>query len=168
MLGRTILRHKQLSKKNGKKILEWADQLFYYNEKNWDHLYKRKQQTWGCPWMFERQVASTLYYLSNEGRIRKTVNALGLSRSVISNIISTGSRSVISNIIGRVCIVITVHLGSKYIKLPFSEAEVKELVQFYKRFTQNTISMWTEINRFLFIKYKCVDGNQLFRFYWKR
>ena len=64
----------------------------------------------------ERQVASTLYYLSDEGRIRKTANAFGLSRSVISNIIR------------RVCIAITVHLGSKYIKLPFTEAEVKELV----------------------------------------
>ena len=64
----------------------------------------------------ERQVASTLYYLSDEGRIRKTANAFGLSRSVISNMIR------------RVCIAITVHLGSKYIKLPITEAEVKELV----------------------------------------
>ena len=64
----------------------------------------------------ERQVASTLYYLSDGGCIRKAANAFGLSRSVISNIIR------------RVCIAITVHLGSKYIKLPFTEAEVKELV----------------------------------------
>ena len=78
----------------------------------------------------KRQVASTLYYLSDEGRIRKTANAFGLSRSVISNIIR------------RICIAITVHLGSKYIKLPFTEAEVKELVsKFYKRFSQNTVSV---------------------------
>ena len=64
----------------------------------------------------ERQVASTLYYLSDEGRIRKKANAFRLSRSVISNIIR------------RVCIAITIHLRSKYIKLPFTEAEVKELV----------------------------------------
>ena len=61
----------------------------------------------------ERQVASTMYYPSDEGCIRKTANAFGLSRSVISNIMR------------RVCIV---HLGSKYIKLPFTEAEVKDLV----------------------------------------
>ena len=78
----------------------------------------------------KRQVASTLYYLSDEGRIRKTANAFGLSRSVISNIIR------------RICIAITVHLGSKYIKLPSTEAEVKELVsKFYKRFSQNTVSV---------------------------
>ena len=64
----------------------------------------------------ERQVASTLYYLSDEGRIRRTANAFGLSRSVISNIIR------------RVCIAITVHLGSKYIKLPFTEAEVYNFI----------------------------------------
>ena len=71
----------------------------------------------------ERQVASPLYYLSDEGRIKKTANAFGLSRSVISNIIR------------RVCIAITVHLESKYIKLPFTEAEVTELVsKFYQHF----------------------------------
>ena len=54
----------------------------------------------------ERQVASSLYYLSDEGCIRKTANAFGLSCQVISVIIR------------RVCIAITVHLGPKYIKLP--------------------------------------------------
>ena len=64
----------------------------------------------------ERQVASSLYYLSDEGRIRKTTNAFGLSCQVISVIIR------------RVCIAITVHLGPKYIKLPSTEVEVKEAV----------------------------------------
>ena len=64
----------------------------------------------------ERQVASSLYYLSDEGRIRKTANAFGLSCQVISVIIR------------RVCIAITVHLGPKYIKLPSTEVEVKEAV----------------------------------------
>ena len=31
-----------------------------------------------------KQVAVTLYYLSNEGRLRKTANAFGLSRQVVS------------------------------------------------------------------------------------
>ena len=65
--------------------------------------------------MLKDKLHQLCYYLSDEGRIRKTANAFGLSRSVISNII-------------RACIAITVHLGSKYIKLPFTEAEVKELV----------------------------------------
>ena len=91
---------------------------------------QKKATNMRLPVDVERQVASTLYYLSNEGRIRKTANAFGLSRSVISNIIR------------RVCIAITVHLGSKYIKLRFKEAEVKELVsKFYKRFSQNTVSV---------------------------
>ena len=59
----------------------------------------------------ERQVASSLYYLSDEGRIRKTANAFGLSHQLISVIIR------------RVCIAISVHLG-----LPSTEVEVKEAV----------------------------------------
>ncbi len=31
----------------------------------------------------EKQVALTLYYLSDEGRLRKTANAFGLSRSCV-------------------------------------------------------------------------------------
>ena len=69
-----------------------------------------------------KQVACTLHYLSDEGRIRKTANAFGLSRQVVSKIIR------------RVCKAITTHLGSKYIKLPYTEAEVKILV---KKFHQS-------------------------------
>ena len=64
-----------------------------------------------------KQVAVTLYYLSDEGRIRKTANAFGLSRQVVSNIIR------------KVCKAITFHLGPRYIKLPFTESEVKCLVK---------------------------------------
>ena len=65
----------------------------------------------------ERQVAVTLYYLSDEGRLRKTANAFGLSRSSVSVIVR------------RVCRAITLHLGSKYIQLPKSEDEVCDLVE---------------------------------------
>lgn len=34
-----------------------------------------------------KQVAVTLYYLSDEGRIRKTVNAFGISRQAVSKIV---------------------------------------------------------------------------------
>ena len=64
----------------------------------------------------ERQVASSLYYLSDEGRIRKTANSFGLSRAVISIIIRTA---------------IAIHLGPKYIKLPCTEAGVQDLVTIF-------------------------------------
>ena len=37
-----------------------------------------------------KKVALTLYYLSDEGRPRKTANAFGLSRSAVLIIISSG------------------------------------------------------------------------------
>ena len=63
-----------------------------------------------------KKVACTLYYLSGEGRLRKTANAFGLSRQVVSKIVR------------EVCMAITIHLGPDYIKLPFTEPEVEELV----------------------------------------
>ena len=40
---------------------------------------KRQTTVMLHPVEVERQVALTLYYLSDEGRLRKTVNAFGLS-----------------------------------------------------------------------------------------
>ena len=51
----------------------------------------------------ETQVALNLHFLADEGRLRKTGNAFGLSRLVVSIIIS------------RVVCVLTVPLGHKYI-----------------------------------------------------
>ena len=51
----------------------------------------------------ERQVALALYYLSDEGRLRKTANAFGLSRPCISVIVR------------RVTHATSLHLGRKYI-----------------------------------------------------
>lgn len=68
-----------------------------------------------------KQVAVTLYYLSDEGRLRKTANAFGISRQVVSKIVR------------KVCKAITVHLGTKYIKLPFTEEEVNNLVKNFHR-----------------------------------
>ena len=77
--------------------------------------WQKKATNMRLPVDVERQVASTLYHLSDEGRIRKTANAFGLSRSVIPNIRI------------RVCIAVTVHLGSKCIKLPFTEVKLRNL-----------------------------------------
>ncbi|KAM4577098.1 putative nuclease HARBI1 [Odontesthes bonariensis] len=63
-----------------------------------------------------KKVACTLYYLSDEGRLRKTANSFGLGRSTVSTIIRDTCRA------------ITVHLGPKYIKLPFTVPDTEELV----------------------------------------
>ncbi len=67
------------------------------------------------PISVEKQVAITLYYLSDEGRYRKVANAFGISRAAVSQAIR------------RVCLVITKELGPKYIKLPKSEEDVQFL-----------------------------------------
>lgn len=71
----------------------------------------------------EKQVAVTLYYLSDEGRLRKSANAFGIARSTVSIIIRSVSYA------------LTVYLGPKYIKLPVTEEEVKDKVEnFYRVF----------------------------------
>lgn len=65
----------------------------------------------------KKQVALTLYYLSDEGRIRKTANSFGLSRQVVSKIVR------------KVCRAITLYLGPTYIKLPVSDHEVQQHVK---------------------------------------
>ena len=70
-----------------------------------------------------KKVACTLYYLSDEGRLRKTANAFGLSKQVVSKIIR------------EVCGAITKNLGPVYIEAPFTEADVLELTtQFEKAY----------------------------------
>ena len=72
----------------------------------------------------ETQVAITLYYLSDEGRLRKVANAFGISRSCCSIIVR------------RVSSAITTHLGPLYIKLPMNEESVKEKVsKFFDAFS---------------------------------
>ncbi|XP_033977923.1 putative nuclease HARBI1 [Trematomus bernacchii] len=64
-----------------------------------------------------KRVAAVLYYLSDEGRLRKTANAFGVFRPALSLIIR------------ETCRAITIHLGPKYIKLPFTEPETADLVE---------------------------------------
>ena len=64
----------------------------------------------------ETQVALTLSYLSDEGRMRKTANSFGLSRSAVSVIVR------------QVCSAISVHLGPEYIGLPKTEESVHQLI----------------------------------------
>lgn len=68
-----------------------------------------------------KKVACTLYYLSDEGRLRKTANSFGLSRTSVSRIVR------------QVCEAITLHLGPRYIRLPETDAEAEELVTNFLR-----------------------------------
>uniref|UniRef100_A0A3Q1EY48 Putative nuclease HARBI1 n=1 Tax=Acanthochromis polyacanthus TaxID=80966 RepID=A0A3Q1EY48_9TELE len=68
-----------------------------------------------------KKVACTLYYLADEGRLRKTANAFGLSKQVVSKIIR------------EVCKAITEHLGPLYIKLPKTERAVHSLVDSFEQ-----------------------------------
>ena len=70
----------------------------------------------------ERQVALTLF-LADEGHMRKTANAFGLSHSSVLVIVR------------RVCNCICEHMGPQLICLPVTEAEVQEK-------TKNFFSHW--------------------------
>ena len=78
-----------------------------------EHLTKCNTRFWKAV-SVEEKVALTLYYLSDEGRLRKTANAFGLGKSTVFTIIR------------RVCKFITVQLTSKYIKFPKTKEEVEE------------------------------------------
>ena len=71
-------------------------------------------------------MALTLYYLSDEERLKKTANAFGLSRACVSLIIRRVTRA------------ITVHLGPNYIKLPMTENAVKDCVTNFMRGNERT------------------------------
>lgn len=76
------------------------------------------------PVSVETQVAVTLYYLSDEGRLRKVAKAFGLSRPTCSIIVR------------RVSFAITKHLGPQFIHLPTNEESVKDKVsKFYDAFS---------------------------------
>ena len=73
-----------------------------------------------CAISVEKQVALTLYYLADEGRLRKTANSFGISRASCSITICNVSYA------------ITTYLGPDFIKLPLTEESVKEKgQQFY-------------------------------------
>ena len=75
------------------------------------------------PVSVETQVAATLYYLADEGRMRKVTSSFGLGRTTVSKVIR------------RVTSVISEKLGAKYIVLPKTKQEVEEHARnFYNRY----------------------------------
>ena len=78
---------------------------------------QREKTNMRRPISVEQQVAVTLYYLSDEARLRKTANAFGIARSTTSEVIR------------RVTKAISIHLGPQFIQLPQTEVEVMEKVK---------------------------------------
>ena len=70
-----------------------------------------------CAISVEKQVALTLYYFADEGRLRKIANYFGISRASCSITIR------------KVSYAITTYLGPHFIKLPLTEESVKKKVQ---------------------------------------
>ena len=69
-------------------------------------------------------MATIPYYLSDEGRLQKTVNAFGVSRATVSIAIR------------RVTCAIAAFLGPNYIQLPFTEDAVENKVKnFFSRYS---------------------------------
>ncbi|CAB3994289.1 nuclease HARBI1 [Paramuricea clavata] len=100
----------RMSKPN---FLKLCNQLRPYLEK--------KTTRYRKPLSVEKQIAITLYYVADEGRLQKVANAFGIARCTASVVIR------------RVTQIISYVMGRSYIKLPETEDEVKFLVtEFYK------------------------------------
>ena len=76
----------------------------------------RKTTNMRAPVPVETQVAVTLYYLSDSGRMRKTANAFGIATCTVSRIVQ------------RVTKAMSTKLSHKYINVPKTEEEVQKLV----------------------------------------
>ena len=77
----------------------------------------KERTNFRVPLSVELQVAATLYYLSDEFHYRKIANAFRIGKSTISVIIR------------HTTFVIAHILGPKYIRMPFTEDEVKDSVE---------------------------------------
>ena len=85
----------------------------------------------------EKQLAFTLYFLKDQGSLSVTANAFGIAFCTVSMIVR------------KVCDVIATVLGPKYIKLPSTEQEMKDLVKGMK-------------NKYGFPQaFGCVDGTHI-------
>ena len=104
------------------KLQNVKKQFFKLCDELHPHL-EKKATIMQSPIDVEKQIGITLYYLSDEGWLRKTAHAFGVSRSSVSIIVR------------RVTCLISMYLGPKYIQLPVTEDDVQEKVKgFYSAF----------------------------------
>ena len=100
----------RMSKPNFMKL---CDQLRPYIEKETTRFRK--------PLSVETQVAITLYYIADEGRMQKVANAFGIAKCTVSVVVRSVTQT-ISNLMGS------------SIKLPQTEEEVQYLIaEFYRQ-----------------------------------
>ena len=66
----------------------------------------------------DEQVAVTLYYLADEGRMQKVANAFGRAKNTVSGVVK------------RVTHAISSVMGPKYVRHPQTEEEVEEMTRF--------------------------------------
>ena len=92
----------------GKQLLNVQRQFFYEFCDELQPLIARSATNMCSPVEVERQVALTLYYLSDERRLRKTAYSFGLSRPCFSVMVR------------RVAHAMSSHLGPKHIKFPLN------------------------------------------------
>ena len=97
--------------KKKQSFLVLCEKLCQYISKNTTRFRK--------PISVEMQFAVTMYYLSDKGRFRKTVNAFGIAKNTVPMIIR------------RVTKAISNHLAGKYIKLPRTKGELNESCSFF-------------------------------------
>lgn len=114
---------------NGKVVQEEWKENFRMSKDNFlklcDQLrpYLQKKVTrFRRPLSVETQIAVTLYYIADEGRMQKVANAFGIARCTASVVIRRVTQ-VISNV-----------MGGSYIKQPETEDEVKFMAtEFYNQ-----------------------------------
>ena len=75
---------------------------------------QKNKTTFQDPISVEKQVAA-LYYLADEGRMRKVENSFGIGKSAVSKMIRHATQA------------ISKYLGSKYIVLPTNEKDIEEM-----------------------------------------
>ena len=92
---------------------EWKESFYILSDELQPYIMKNTTQM-RKPIDVEKQVAVVLYYLVDEGCMRKTSKAFGIAKSTVFKIIY------------RVTKAIDIYLGLKLIKLPITEEEVTE------------------------------------------
>ena len=83
------------------------------------------------PVSVEKQVTATLYYLAEEGRMRKVSNVFGIGKSTISKVIR------------RVTQALTQYPGNGYIVLPTNQKELENMVSdLYSALPFHRVLVW--------------------------
>ena len=84
VIDRQIYRQKGSKEKNEERLLGYPGRLFIIYAMNCALSSERPDQIFWIPLSVERQLAITLYYLSDEGHYQKNANAFRIARSTVS------------------------------------------------------------------------------------